>query len=288
MKYTIGIVGLGLMGASLAMALKGFKDARVIGTDIDEEICRRAQAEGVVDEAYAEPGRVFGQADLVIFCVYARHIPALLQEHAQRLKPGCVVSDICGVKGPLYDEIMPPAAPAETLLPEGIRYVGAHPMAGKERDGYENAEAGLFRDRGFIIVPTRRSTPEGVALMRELAQYIGAGRVAEADAREHDALVAYTSDLTHAAASALCLRPPTGFDPAFAGGGFRDCTRIADINADAWTALLMENSANTADALSLYIEDLQRFHSALVDGDRQALFALLHRAGENKRRMQGL
>ena len=281
MSYTIGIVGLGLMGASLAMALEGFRNASIIGTDIDEGICRRAEADGVVSEATAGPGRVFEQADLLIFCVYARHIPGLLKANAKRLKQGCVVSDICGVKGPLYDEIMP-------LIPKGISYVGAHPMAGKERDGFENAEAGLFQNRGFIIVPTAHSTPEGIELMRELAQYIGAGRVAEADAQMHDALAAYTSDLTHAAASALCLRPPAGFDPAFAGGAFRDCTRIADINAEAWTALLMENSANTANALALYIEDLRGFHSALVDGDREALFALLQAAGDNKRRMNGL
>jgi len=96
MSYTIGIVGLGLMGASLAMALRGFKEARVIGTDIDENICKQAEKDGVVSEAHTDPGRVFEQADLLIFCVYAHHIPPLLETHAKHLKPGCVVSDIWG------------------------------------------------------------------------------------------------------------------------------------------------------------------------------------------------
>ena len=279
--FTIGIVGLGLMGASLAMALKGFKEAQVIGTDIDELICCRAVADSVVNRAYIDPGRVFGQSDLLIFCVYAHHIPGLLQEHAKHLKPGCVVSDICGVKCPLYDKILP-------LIPEGIVYVGAHPMAGKERDGYGNAEAGLYKNSGFVIIPTRRSTPEGIALLREMAWYIGAARIAEAEPEEHDALIAYTSDLMHVAAAGLCVHPHPGFDPAFTAGAFRDCTRVADINAGAWTELLMDNRGNTAQALGRYIEDLQVMRNALVNEDREALFALLQIAGENKRKMKNL
>ena len=281
MNYTVGIVGLGLMGASMAMALQGFKDARILGADIDENICRRAKEDGVVNEAYTDPGRVFEQSDLLIFCVYAHHIPGLLETHAKHLKPGGVISDICGVKGPLYEKIMP-------LIPEGVTYVGTHPMAGKERDGYENAEAGLYRNSGFIIVPTARSTPEGAALLRELAEHIGAARIAVAGPEEHDALIAYTSDLMHIAAAGLCARPHPGFHPAFTAGAFRDCTRVADINAGAWTELLMDNRGNTAEALGRYIEDLQAMRATLVNGDWAALQALLQTAGENKRRMKGL
>ncbi|MCL2299803.1 MAG: prephenate dehydrogenase [Firmicutes bacterium] len=279
--FTVGIVGLGLMGASLAMALEGFKDARVVGTDIDPVICRRAMCDGAVSEAYIDPARVFEQAGLLIFCVYAHHIPALLEANAKHLKPGCVVSDICGVKGPLYEKIMP-------LVPQGASYVGAHPMAGKELDGYENAEAGLYRGCGFVIVPTERSTPGGAALLRELAEYIGAARVALAEPEEHDALIAYTSDLMHIAAAGLCVRPHPGFGPAFAAGAFRDSTRVADINAGAWTELLMDNRGNTAQALGRYIEDLQAVKAALVNGDREALYELLREAGENKRRMKSM
>jgi prephenate dehydrogenase len=280
MNYTIGIVGLGLMGASLAMALRGFKDARVVGADIDEAICRQAEKDGAVDAAYTDPGRVFEQSDLLVFCVYAHHIPPLLEAHAKHLKPGGVVSDICGVKGPLYEKIMP-------LIPRGVTYVGAHPMAGKERDGYGNAEAGLYRGCGFVIVPTARGTPEGVALLRALAAHIGAARVAEAGPEAHDALIAYTSDLMHIAAAGLCAHPRPGFDLAFTAGAFRDCTRVADINASGWTELLMDNRGNTAEALGQYIEDLRAMREALARGDREALEALLRTAGENKRRMKG-
>jgi prephenate dehydrogenase len=214
----------------------------------------------------------------LIFCVYAKHIPAILKEHAHRLKPGSVVSDICGVKVPLYDTVLP-------LLPEGVAYIGLHPMAGKERDGYENAETGLYRNSGFLITPTEKSTPESTALAQELASYIGATRLQIVEPAEHDAIIAYTSDLMHVAAVGLCLNPPGGVQPAFCAGAFRDCTRVANINAEAWAELLMDNRHNTADVLEQYIANLQEMNKALRENDSAGLREALQRGGDKKRGM---
>ncbi|MDR0532303.1 MAG: prephenate dehydrogenase [Oscillospiraceae bacterium] len=277
-NYTIGIVGLGLMGGSLALALRGFRCARLLGADQDDLVCRRAQAAGAVHEATTDTGAVIAQADLLFFCVYAHHIPNILEEYAALLKPGCLVSDICGVKGPLYQTIMP-------LLPDGVEYVGVHPMAGKERDGYENAEAGLYRGCGFLITPTPRSTPAGIALMKELAGHIGAARMRVVEPAEHDAIIAYTSDLMHIASACLCAHPHAGAQPAFMAGAFRDCTRVADINADAWAELLMDNRRNTIASLDQYLADLSDLRAALAQKDKAFLRELLHTAGENKREL---
>jgi len=274
----IGIIGLGLMGASLALAMRGFKEAYLLGADRDELVCRRAEGAGVVHEASTNAGHVIERADLLIFCVYARHIPAMLREHRHRLKPSCVVTDICGVKVPLYEVVLP-------MLPEGVVYTGVHPMAGKERDGYENAEVGLYRNSGFLITPTEKSTPESIDLMRELAGYIGATRLAVVAPAEHDAIIAYTSDLMHAAAVGLCITPPQALHPAFCAGAFRDCTRVANINAEAWAELLMDNQENTAAALEQYIEDLQKIQRALQENDNEGLREMLQRGGDNKRSM---
>jgi len=274
----VGIIGLGLMGASLALALRGFRDAYLLGVDRDELVCRRAEGAGVVHEASTDAGYVIAQADLLIFCVYARHIPGMLREHGHRLKEGCVVTDICGVKVPLYEAVLP-------MLPEGAAYTGVHPMAGKERDGYENAEVGLYRNSGFLITPTAKSTPESINLMRELAGYIGATRLVVVDPAEHDAMIAYTSDLMHAAAVGLCVTPPEELHPAFCAGAFRDCTRVANINAEAWAELLMDNRHNTARALEQYIEDLQKIKHVLQEEDHDGLHELLQRGGDNKRGM---
>ena len=278
MKYTVGVVGLGLMGASLALALRGFRDCTLLGADKDELVCRRAQGAGVVHEATQDVATVFARSDLVIFCVYARHIPAMLRQHADKLKQGAVLSDICGVKEPLYAEILP-------MLPPQVSYIGLHPMAGKERDGYENAETGLYRNSGFLITPTEKSTPESVDLAKQLAGYIGATRLQIVPPAEHDAIIAYTSDLMHVAAVGLCLHPPSGVEPAYCAGAFRDCTRVANINADAWADLLMDNRHNTADALQAYIADLQAMHDALRTDDHAALRDMLQQGGDNKRGM---
>jgi len=280
-RFHIGVVGLGLMGASLALALRGFRSARLSGADLNEKTCQRAMEDGVVDEAAPDVGSVMARADLLIFCVYAHHIPQLLNDSAKRLKKGCVVSDICGVKTNLYAQIMP-------MLPEHIDYVGVHPMAGKECDGYENAEAALYRGTGFLITPTIKSTEASIDLMKELANYIGAARVQVVPPEEHDEIIAYTSDLMHIAAAGLCVRPHPGTHPAFTAGAFRDSTRVADINAGAWTELLMDNRGNTVAALDQYLRDLSEIRGALNQGDREALRKILLRAGENKRRLKGM
>ncbi|MDR3313770.1 MAG: prephenate dehydrogenase [Oscillospiraceae bacterium] len=277
-NYTVGIIGLGLMGASLAYALRGFRRATLLGADSDALVCRRAESAGAVHRAFTDPGEVMAQADLLLFCVYAHHIPALLAEHAQHLKPGCLAGDICGVKTPLYQKIEP-------LLPPGIDYVGVHPMAGKERDGFENADAALYRNSGFIITPLPRSSEAGVATMKELASHIGATRLSVCPPAAHDSLIAYTSDLMHIAAAGLCLHPQQGMTPAFTAGAFRDCTRVADINADAWTELLLDNCGCTAACLGQYIDDLSAIKTAMEQGDAPGLRALLFAAGENKRDM---
>lgn len=278
MGFTIGIFGLGMMGASLARALRGFMGARIVGADVREEVCLRAAGSGTVDEAHTDPSRAIRGADLVIFCVYAHHIPALIRENRAAFKPGAVLCDICGVKSGLYAKL-------EGLLPAHTDYVGVHPMAGKERDGYENADEAIYKDSGFIICPLSSTRPETVKLMRELADYIGANRVCVTAYDKHDEIIAYTSDLMHIAAAALCMDYHPDMAAAFTAGAFRDCTRIADINAGAWAELLTDNRENTRAWLDTYIENLQKIRQTLVEGDEDGLRILLARAGANKREM---
>ncbi|MDR1920199.1 MAG: prephenate dehydrogenase [Candidatus Adiutrix sp.] len=277
----IAVVGLGLMGASLAWALKGFRGAVIVGADASAEVCRRAAAGGAVAEAWTEAGAAIEGADLVIFCVYAHHIPGLVEANRSAFKPAAVVSDICGVKGSLYERL-------KGLIPRDLEYVGLHPMAGKEKDGFENADPAIYLNSGLIICPWPSTRPETVDLMRQLGAYIGAARTAVAEVGPHDELIAYTSDLMHLAAAGLCLDYDRRFDPAFAAGAFRDCTRVADINAEAWTELLMDNRAHAAAWLGKYIGGLERLRRALAEGDGAALHGLLALAGKNKREMLSL
>ena len=279
--FTIAIVGLGLMGGSLAHALKGFRDACLIGADTDVQVCRQAVRAGVVSSAHPSPDVILPDADLVLFCTPPHAIPELLRACAALCKPSVLLCDICGVKSPLYREI-------EAVLPKPMRYIGIHPMAGKEVGGFTNADGALFVNTGFIIIPTPRTVQEDVVLMRALARHIGVAHIAQIEPKTHDDIIGYTSDLMHIASAALCMDMHPGMTPAFTAGAFRDCTRVADIDASLWTELLMVNRTHTLAHLDRYINRLTQVYDALFAEDEAGLHALLLRAGDNKRRFKSL
>jgi prephenate dehydrogenase len=203
-----------------------------------------------------------------------------------------VVTDICGVKSGLYKKlaaILPDDANDANNAgqAEYIDYVGIHPMAGKERDGFENADPEIFKGSGMIICPLPSTRPESVELMKELAGPVGATRLCVSPPEKHDEIIAYTSDLMHISAAGLCMDYPEEMTLAFAAGAFRDSTRVADINAEAWTELLLDNHINTIKCLDRYMESLQRLRRCLAEEDAAKLFRLLSLAGDNKREMLG-
>lgn len=278
MEFTICIVGLGLMGSSLAQALKGFKNAKLVGVDEDPAVCNTAQESGVATKCWQSVADGAKNADLIIFCVYAHHIPALVAQCLPVLKNGAVLCDICGVKNKLYHNILP-------QLPDGISYVGLHPMAGKEKDGIANADKNLFKNTSFLVCPTEKTTQNSLILVKELAAHIGCAKIEEVAFAMHDEIIAYTSDLMHIASAGLCLNYHQKMSSAFTAGAFRDCTRIADINPSAWCELLLDNKANVSHFLGQYIDDLSSIHAAIQENNPQELHRLLKRAGDNKREM---
>jgi len=278
MPFRVSVIGLGLMGGSLAYALKGFHDAEIVGANRSHATREKAVGAGAVARAYADAAEAVKGASLVVFCVYPSQIPELMRACAPHFMPGAVVTDMCGVKTRLYEKLTP-------LLPEHIDYVGIHPMAGKERDGFDNACPELYRGTGFIITPLPRTRPSSVELMREMAEYIGVARIAEITPERHDEIIAYTSDLMHMASAGLCVDFHPDMTLAYTAGAFRDCTRIADINAKAWCELLMANRENALYELDRYMENLSWIREALVHRDQMTLTDLLQRAGDNKREM---
>lgn len=274
----IAVIGLGLMGASLAQALNGFQNARITGVDIREDVCRRAVESGVVKRAWTAPQEAMKEADLIIFCVYGRYIPDMIRDNLDLMRPGLIVADICGVKNRLYSQIKP-------LIPPQVHYIGLHPMAGKERDGFENSDPAIYRNSGFIICPGGEADEETTQLMKALAVHIGATRLAVVSADCQDEIIAYTSSLMHIASAGLCLDYHPEMTSAFTAGAFKDCTRVADINAEAWTDLLLDNRLQTLERLDNYMANLALFRNALMSSDSEALYGLLLTAGDNKRKM---
>ncbi len=277
--FKIAVIGLGLIGGSLAYALQGFRGGIVIGCDIDPKVRQAAVKSKAVSVAYEDAGDAIDGADLVVFCAYPNTILHLIQTHRGRFKSGAVVSDVCGIKTALSKEMV-------SCLPPEVDYVGGHPMAGKEVEGFANASPDLFQDTGFIITPAENAKPQSVALVREMAEFIGATRITEASPKEHDSIIAYTSDLMHIAAAGLCLDYHPDMNRAYTAGAFRDCTRIACITPELWTELFLANRENTLKEMDRYIESLSRLKDAIEQEDTQTLYKLLATVRENKQTMQ--
>jgi prephenate dehydrogenase len=269
------------MGGSFARALRGFRDCVITGWDIDPEITALAQNLGVTDRAGASLTKAVEDADICLFCAGPQGILDGVAQCAGVFKAGSVVSEICGVKTQLSQMIA-------QMLPDNVRYIGLHPMAGKEIGGFHNSDANLFKNAGFILVPPENCDEDALSLMRELSLFVGAGRVVVNNAREHDALIAYSSDLPHIAATALVRSYPENLTLAHTAGAFRDCTRIADIDAELWAGLLSLSGPHLLSQLDAYIKNLQEVRSALAGGDSAALRDFLQIAGDNKRRIKTL
>ena len=286
-NLNIAIIGLGLMGGSLAYALRGsrafsgFRDASIIGYDASNEILSQALQYGAIDIAAASLSEAVADADLTIFCTFPDAIAADMQESADCFKDGAVISDICGVKGEIFKLI-------DALKPSGVEYISMHPMAGKECGGFANADGSLFKGAGFIITPPPDYSESALALIFDLCEYVGAGRICINEADEHDSIIGYTSDLMHIAATALCQDFPENMTMAHTAGAFRDCTRIAMIDAALWTDLLTKNAGHIIPHIDKLILALSGFSNALQNEDKAHIYSFLERACNNKKEMMSL
>lgn len=277
--FKVAVIGLGLIGGSMAYALRGFRKAEIVGCDTDAETRRLAVKNKAVSRVFDSPGDAIDGSDVVIFCTYPDSIGGLIDDNRLRFKKGAVISDVCGVKRTVAAEI-------KRVLPDGVDYVGGHPMAGKEVEGFKNASPELFWMCGYIVTPTEISKPESVKLIKEIAHYIGATRITEASPEEHDRVIAYTSDLMHISASALCLTYPEEMNRAYTAGAFRDCTRVARINPGLWSELFLSNRENVVSEAERLINNITAIKNAIEAGDKAEIERLLSTVCENKITMQ--
>ena len=273
MEKTIVIVGLGLMGGSLAMALKGFEEHRVIGVARRQATVDYALAHGVGDEATRDTRAALRRADVTVLCIDPKDIVWFLEEYREDFKPGSLVTDVCGIKGAVM-------AAAERFLPDGVDFIGGHPMAGTEFSGIENALPHLFRGAHYIITPRPNSRPEHIALLERMAAYVGCGDVVNTTAEEHDAIIAYTSQMMHVIAVSVCDDEGLFACRGFEGSSFRGCTRVADLDVELWTQLFSMNAPALTAALDRLADNLDAYRAALRGGDTELLRSkLTHSAG---------
>ncbi len=260
----IGIVGLGLIGASLAKSIKKHTDHTVYGMDIDEETMQRAIADKSIDGKLEE----YGQLDLLIVALFPKTAIQLIQQQVDQLKKGCIVMDICGVKKAVTSEV------AQLCKSHGVEFIGGHPMAGRERWGYQNASDNLFAGSSMILTPIFTDS-WALEIVQKLCEQIGFGRIVFTDPESHDKMIGYTSQLAHILSSAYIKNPLCMNYKGYTGGSFQDLTRVARLNPVMWSELFLLNRQNLLDDLDILISSLQEYRHALAENDGQRLTQLL-------------
>jgi prephenate dehydrogenase len=267
---TLTIVGVGLIGGSIGLAVKqrGLAD-RIVGVGRRMEPLRYALEHNLVDAITVDLTEAVGDAELVVFCTPVQCIVEQARTAAPHCKPGCVLTDAGSTKAVIMEEL-------EGRLPAGVAFVGGHPLAGSEKHGPEHAVAGLFEGRLTILTQTPHTDRRALAKVEAFWLALGS-RVRIMGPDEHDRALAVTSHLPHLAASALASMLPTGLH-ALTATGFRDATRIAAGDPSLWAGIFASNRLAVLQALGHLEEQLARFRTAVETGDVPRLTELLAQA----------
>ncbi len=270
----IVIVGVGLIGGSIAKALKQNTDHTVLGVDTNEESLLDACSCGAIDgKASPEDLRT---ADVVYLCVYPEPALEFAAKYGSQLKKDCILTDACGIKGKI-------CAGIKALEGTGrYVFVAGHPMAGKEFSGFSASDAGIFAGASYLIAPC--GAPEwAVQKISELALSMGFGRVVMTTPEQHDRVIAFTSQVPHVLACSYVMSPRCREHEGFSAGSYRDVSRVANINSVLWSRLFLDNQKPLLAELDELIKNLGQFRTALAAKDESGLKELLETASKIKR-----
>lgn len=263
MKITV--VGLGLIGGSLAKTIKKHTDHVVYGVDTNPETVQSAVSQGAID---AETGDL-SLADITIIALYPEAVIEYANKNADKFKPGSVVIDTCGIKKAITDSV------SKNLADRGVTFIGVHPMAGREFSGYAYSLDNLFDNASFIITPTEYVSEAKLNFLEDFAYSIHFKKVVKATPEEHDRIIAFTSQLAHVVSNAY-IKSPTHLEQlGFSAGSFQDLTRVAKLNEDMWTPLFMMNKESLLFEIDTMIGHLTEYRDAMRAGDNERLKQLL-------------
>ena len=270
----IAVVGLGLIGGSICKALKANTFYHIMGMDKDPEVTKKALAAGAIDEEITVDR--LNEANLTIVALYPVAIVDFIKENADKFRKGSRVMDICGIKGYIVHNCTP------ILEEKGVIFIGTHPMAGTEHSGFDYSTADLFNKASFIITPTENTPQIAVDLVSTLGACMNFGQVVVATPEQHDANIAYTSQLAHVVSNAYVKSPSLFRADGFSAGSFLDLTRVAYLNEEMWSSLFMCNKDALLFEVNNIINSLSEYRDAMVNDDIDTLRELLKVGRERK------
>jgi len=271
------IVGLGLLGGSYAKKLTS-EGYRVRAITRDPDTIKYALEHNMIESGTVEIDKdLIADSDLIIFALYPKVFIKWIEEHGHLIKAGTVITDVTGVKGSVVDKV-------QSALPEGIEFISAHPMAGRESSGIEYADDTIFKCANYIVVPTEKNTPEGILLCRELGKTLGFAKVSELSVEEHDRMIAFLSQLTHCIAVSLMCTDDNPDLIKYTGDSFRDLTRIANINDEMWSELFLLNRDALLHEMDRFKASFDELYDTVKNNKRDEMRALMRTSSERRRK----
>ena len=271
-----GIVGLGIMGGSVAKAIRAnvldipTAPGKIFACDALPSTLDAAVRDGVIDKGFAssEAGAMLSECDIVYVCLYPHATLEFIKAHRNDFKSASIVTDISGVKTFLADGLA-------DFSRNDVDCIFGHPMAGGEKEGYVNSNGAYFKGRNYILMLQPSNKAENIALIKSLIAAMGFTRIVETDCKTHDRKIAFTSQLCHVIASALVKSAEDETITEFGGGSFEDLTRIAMINAPLWTELFLANKDELLSHIAAFEKQLTLIKKAVAECDAASLEAYL-------------
>lgn len=256
----IGIIGLGLMGASFAKRLSPQKDKTIYGIDQNEQTIQTALELNIIKEGSTDPGKLIKKCNLIILALYPSMIKPWIVENQQYLESGTILMDISGVKTNIVE-------PVQAILREDLELISIHPMCGRESRGINFAQADIFDNANYIIVPTDKNTPKAIEAAKQLGKDLRVKNISILSCEEHDRMIGFLSQLTHVIAVSLMNTHDNSHLVEYTGDSFRDLTRIATINEDLWSELFLLNKDILLDEIDQFLDATKHFRDSLEKED---------------------
>lgn len=269
----IAVIGLGIIGGSFCKAIKKYTDHYVIGINRTPETAQKALNVGAIDEIGSP--EALSKADLVILTMYPQADIDYIRKNGCYIKKGAVVTDASGIKSAICPQLKELAQKYEFV------FVGSHPMAGKEKNGFDVSDSELYKGASFIITPCG-AEQKYVDMLSDFAKSIGFEMIKITTPEEHDRMIAFTSQLPHVLACAYVLSPCCPNHKGFSAGSYRDVSRVANINSRLWSELFLENKEPLVKELDILVENITKISDAIKSENTGELADLLEQGHKVK------
>ena len=270
------IVGLGLIGGSYAQALSdlGYTVGAITRS---QKSIDYAKEKGIIASGTTEVTPEYvSQFDIVVFSLYPGVLLDWIEKYQAFIKHGALLTDVTGVKVPVVYKI-------QKMLRDDLEFVGAHPMAGREVYGVENADKTIFRNANYIVTPTDKNTKAGIDACKSLGKILGFKTIAELSPEEHDEMIGFLSQLTHCIAVSLMTCKESEKLVDYTGDSFRDLTRIAKINEDMWCELFLLNKKELLSQMDLFIDKFKELKSSIETSDTEKIKSIMRTSTQRRR-----